>query len=923
MSSIFKVQTVRRRKPIGRRVVAPLVLLSWAFVMWSGPAVAAEAARPFAHPDRIRYDNQCLTIDGKDVFIFSGAFHYFRCPREFWRDRFQKIKEAGFNTVETYAAWNWHERQMPGGLGDYSKMNLDDLEAWLKMAEGFGFYIIVRPGPYICAEWDMGGFPQWLMNKKPKNPRREQAWLRSDDPAYLAWCQHWYDAVCPVIARHQITRKASNSPGVILVQVENEYDYASLPSEIMLNQVRALVEAARAKGIDVPLFTCWTHPVRGSADPLLRDVFDACNFYPRWNVNSVRANIDKLRREQPDAPLATTELQGGWFAQVGGKLSEDQEGVTASQINNLTLFTIQNGETILNYYMLFGGTNPGDWAARDLITSYDYNAPIRECGGVGDRYQRVWALGHMLAEHGPRLARSEAVACETSTSSKDVTLAMRRAKDGARYLFIRTSQHREPRQGTARIKEKQDGPAEVVVDYDLEPFGSKVLFLPVGATNAVQGEWLPKPAPEIERPAKLPWSVPITSALVRIDGGPSHWRKWMPGQTLAEAGVWDDRFIFYQATISSRVETNLLIEFPAKDRTVASINGKLLTCTTETASRAAFPIPPGRSEVRLLYEDRGHPNIGRGMENPAGLRAALLTRQSLSIGTPISGWRMREVEGTTNRPEIKPDFPDQNWRAVEVEALDANTLPPRGKAVYRATINMTADDLKAGKMTLNFGRIDDLGWVFVNGTNVGKTTDWSLPYSFDVTKQLHAGTNVVAVVVQNNDGGGGLGAPTFETASDSAPAPFKSFGSARGFDEKWWEPDLKEKGWTAASIPTPAETLGASLAWYRLEFKLPRVESSIWTPWRLRLNAIGNGFLYLNGKPLGRYWQAGPQHAFFLPECWLNFGDQNRNVLTLCLNGTDKGASILSAIVEPYGEFAEKRQGAKGTAAVSEIQGRR
>src|SRR5580693_1358160 len=66
-------------------------------------------ARPFLHPDRIRYDSQCLTIDGKDVFIYSGAFHYFRCPKELWRDRFQKIKEAGFNCVETYVAWNWCE----------------------------------------------------------------------------------------------------------------------------------------------------------------------------------------------------------------------------------------------------------------------------------------------------------------------------------------------------------------------------------------------------------------------------------------------------------------------------------------------------------------------------------------------------------------------------------------------------------------------------------------------------------------------------------------------------------------------------------------------------------------------------------------------------------------------------------------------
>src|SRR5271169_5044537 len=102
-------------------------------------AGAEPSPRPFLHPDRIKYDGHCLTIDGKDMFVYSGAFHYFRCPKPLWHDRFQKIKDAGFNTVETYVAWDWHERQMPSGLNDFSKVDLTDLDDWLKMAEDFGF----------------------------------------------------------------------------------------------------------------------------------------------------------------------------------------------------------------------------------------------------------------------------------------------------------------------------------------------------------------------------------------------------------------------------------------------------------------------------------------------------------------------------------------------------------------------------------------------------------------------------------------------------------------------------------------------------------------------------------------------------------------------------------------------------------------
>ena len=374
------------------------------------------------------------------------------------------------------------------------------------------------------------------VHQKPGEPLRDKGWLRSDDPVYLAWCKHWYDAVCPVIARHQITAKAPGEPGIILVQLENEYDFYKFPDDVMLRQVRELGEAARADGIDVPFLTCWTHPVRGQTDPLMRQIFDSCNFYPRWNVDSVEKDIKKLRKEQPDAPLMTTELQGGWFAEVGGKLSEDQEGVTASQINNLTLFVMQNGETAMNYYMLFGGTNPGDWAARKLLTSYDYAAPIREWGGVGERYQRVWALGHMLREHGAKLARAESVNCDVTVSQKDVTVVMRRAQDRSRYLFVRTSQHTESRSGIAHVKEKTGDAPEIIFNYALEPFGAKVLYLPPGVNSVEQGEWLPKPAPAIERPANLPPGVVFTSALRRDDTGPSSWSPFKSGQNLVQAG---------------------------------------------------------------------------------------------------------------------------------------------------------------------------------------------------------------------------------------------------------------------------------------------------------------------------------------------------------------------------------------------------
>jgi len=883
-------------------------LLLWLSFLESVSADQPASARPFLHPERIRYDSQCLTIDGRDVFIYSGAFHYFRCPQELWRDRFQKIKDAGFNCVETYAAWNWCEREMPAGLDDFSKVDVAGLDAFLKMAEEFGLYVIVRPGPFICAEWDNGGYPQWLVTKQPA--AQDGHWLRSDDPVYLAWCKHWYDAVCPVIARHQITQKAPGQPGVILVQLENEYDFPSFPDEVKLNQVRVLGQTARAAGIDVPLITCWTHVVRGQQDPLMRQVFDCCNFYTRWDVDGIQSQIDELRREQPDAPLATTELQGGWFSGVGEKtLSEQQDGLTASQINNLTLFVIQNGETILNYYMLFGGTNPDDMAARGLTTTYDYDAPIREWGGVGDRYARVAAIGRMLREHGVSLARSVLVPCDTTASQKDVTVVMRRAPDGGRYLFVRTSQHKDARSGTAHVKESSGGSTELVFDYQLEPFGAKILYLPPGINNVAQGEWLPKAAPAIERPADLPSPVVITSALSRDDPGPTQWTKLKPDASLAESGVYDSHFIFYQTKMTNATATNLLVQFAGHDAALAQVNGQPASHVGGTKDSSVFALPAGTVDVHLLYENPGHVHIGPLMSRPYGISSLRLTGAKFGASKPIDGWRMQLVPGTGNRPEVAADFADTNWQSVSVDNENADQLIPNQIGVFRAGLELTAADLSGGiKTMLNFARVDDLGWVYVNGDNVGITTNWSQAYAFDVSKQLHAGHNVIAVMVQNIGGGGGLSRPTLFQICDTSPFQCDSFGRPAGDGAKWWSPDLSVADWKPVTFGA-ADVAQADplLSWYRLNFSLPAVKAGIWVPWHLHLTASGNGFLYLNGHALGRYWDAGPQHDFFLPECWLNFGEGKTNNVTLNLRPIKGSANIQSAVVEPYQAYAEKR----------------
>lgn len=884
----------------------------------------AQNERVFSHPDRIRYDGQCLTIDGKDTFIYSGCFHYFRCPKELWDARLATIKSAGFNAIETYVPWNVHEVEMPAGLDDFSKVDLSDLDHFLTLAEQHGLYVIIRPGPYICAEWDRGGFPGWLITKKPQHPKTEP-WFRGDDPTFVAWSKHWYDAVCPVIAKHQITRKAPGEKGVILFQLENEYDYAPFSDEIKANYLKDLAEDAQAKGIDVPLFTCWARPVRGSTDPILRQVYDSCNFYPRWNVDEIIPRIEDLRKSQPDAPLQTTELQGGWFTNVSGTppLRPDRynwdDGTGPSQIQNLTLLTWQLGETITNYYMLFGGTNLADHAANGIATSYDYSAPIRENGGIDEKYLRVQSLGQMIAEHGAELARAKAVDLDVKVDQPDVTVAERRAPDGGRYIFIRTDQHESARQGTARVSEK--GGSTFEFNYDLEPFGSKVLYLPPGVSDAGQGQWLPRTLAPIARPGDLPSAITISNVLTRADAGPNQYKPLPAGQSLNDLGIYDSRFVYYQFNVhvdpseqAGHPKPMLRVGHSLGDEILATLDGKTVFPRDDFGTEALLDpmnaLRSGDSQATLLFENRGTGNFGPGMEKRAGVLAVGLVDDDRAKEV-IGNWRMKLID-SARRPqrlaEVAEQFDDQSWSPVAVDKIEADQLHERQNAVFRTTVDVSQESISKKQTALNIGRMDDRGWVFVNGKLIGRGEDWEANYTFEAGPELHAGKNTIAVVIQNNTGPGGLG--TVRWASPNA-GQWHRFDDISWSDQnegvrgQWWKPSLDTASWEKQALPQAKKDSDALLTWDRLDFELPSASAHVWVPWLLRLHAQGDGFIYLNGHFLGRYWELSGQRDFFLPDCWLNFGQAND--VTLCLAPARQGIGVESAQVIPYTAYAENR----------------
>lgn len=733
----------------------------------------------FPHPDRIRYDGKGFQIEGKDVFIYGGAFHYFRTPKAQWRDRFQKIKDAGFNTVETYVAWNYHERKAPSGPGDYSNMDLSELEAWIRMAEEFGFYIIIRPGPYICAEWAGGGYPQWLVPTfKPKDWPADKVWLQTDDPAYLAWNKHWYDAVARVVAPHQITRKPPGSPGVIMVQVENEYNRLRwLPKSVKINHLAALSRQIRAAGIDVLIISCWTTETRGSDHPDLADVVDFVNSYPRWNVRrQIDSQVKEQRRDAPDKPLGAMELQGGWYSDIGGQLSERISGVDGVQTQNLTLYVIQTGYSVINYYMLHGGTNFDDWASRDTTTTYDYDAAIREHGGVGDKWARLAGIGQLIREHGARLIRSELVLSRVELEDDQVEVAVRRAPDGTTYIFVRTEDRGAEHTGVARVMVEG---VRYVVRYALERFGSQVLVLPPGVNDAARGQWLPRRAAEPARPAAalLPQRFDLVTAQRAADMLPTEWTPLPPGSSLELMGVVGHHPVYYRVSPG-----------------------------------AAGLLQVGRIGERVIA-------------------ATMADGVRMQVGDDIAS------EASGDASSVSFNVGANVWEAILLQeriGLHHHTTPKLEQAWASG-----------------------LGYARLDGSE--------LPMEFASTERQRG------IELSTPQKANSLQWREVRVAPNAPPAP------------------------------------DALINWYRFEFSLPQKKAGVWVPWQFLLEAMGNGFLYLNGEPIGRTWEVGPQREFYLPESLLRFGPGQKNVLTVSLVSRGKGVSVRRAALVPANDYAEVR----------------
>ncbi|MGF7138181.1 beta-galactosidase [Roseimarinus sediminis] len=299
-------------------------------------------------------------LDNEPFQIRCSEMHFARVPKEYWRHRLQMNKALGMNTVSAYMFWNFHERTP----GEFTFEGQADVAEFCKMAQEEGLWVILRPGPYVCAEWEMGGLPWWLL-------KHDDIALRSKDPRFVEASRRYLKEVGKQLAPLQV----SNGGPILMVQVENEYGFYSDDAEYMGEMRQAILDA----GFDAPLFAC--NPKHTLKNGYRADLFPVVNFGA-----DPKGAFENLREILPEGPLMCGEFYSGWFDTWG---TPHTFGNIDPYLRDME-YMLKEGASF-SIYMAHGGTTFGFWAGADRpfkpdCSSYDYGAPINEAGNTTPKF---------------------------------------------------------------------------------------------------------------------------------------------------------------------------------------------------------------------------------------------------------------------------------------------------------------------------------------------------------------------------------------------------------------------------------------------------------------------------------------------------------------------------------------------------------
>lgn len=737
----------------------------------------------------IDYDRNGFIINGKREFLIGGEFHYFRVPAEMWEDRLQKMKATGANLISVYIAWNMHEPEEGKQRwdGDY------DLDRFLTLCEKYGFYVLIKPGPYICAELDFGGHPDWLIKKVANGEFR----IRMLDEKYLELCKYWYKSCAGQIHSHLIT----NGGTIIAAQVENEYDhlmeYGEEPISVedAVKYFMFLKDTMEEYGINVPKFANEAEFLRG------KGIIDTRTYYPNipglWMSEYERFEEKLLssKETQSDAPVMILELQAGWFSQIGEPTYVP--GVDVVEGVSKSVFT--TGASIVNYYMMVGGTTfpfmggRGDVALGGYgnITSYDFGgAPIGETGEL-EKEKYYWIKGfirfarefnHIISESDGKefmkiIGGGENIAVLNDDHAfLDVSIdkayenftTYQEGNEDGRFFFVRNVEEAD-KPIIVKVPEEVNG-REYIFSTTVKanqtrmfPIAFKIPGSDVRLNYAVSEIWMTqnygeKTAAVMYGTARTAGEICLNVSADQITvkagdvkkydiGGGSSMVTYVHGDTIIIEAA-DVTFFILDEKMIGRVdalETGLLFHnayyLEQIDETKDAISLTAQIKENTDTQFAFYPMKAGESPVKAVLDETGIAlrEDASGIVETSFETAVFADRPEV---TWTSDWKY-----LADSREIQDAYDDSDWKYLEKPiSLEEADMFRHGYYWYRAQFEL-ADDVQAGYLYFDHNDTDRY-LLYINGTLVFRSRNKSID-RHNITAALRKGTNTVAVLYAN------------------------------------------------------------------------------------------------------------------------------------------------------------------------------
>ncbi|KAK8034885.1 hypothetical protein PG993_009880 [Apiospora rasikravindrae] len=694
--------------------------------------------------DIVTWDEHSLFVNGTRVLILSGEFHPFRLPVPYlWLDVFQKVRALGFNTVSFYVDWALLE----GNPGHFTAEGVFALEPFFEAAQKAGIWLIARPGPYINAEVSGGGYPGWL--------QRVRGLLRTAAPDYLAATDTYMSNVCRMIADAQIT----NGGPIILFQPENEYtwanDYTPFPDGAYMDYV---MKQARDAGVTIPFISNDAAPLGhnapgtgvGQVDVYGHDGYPLgfdCASPTVWPAGALPTDWRALHLQQsPSTPYSINEFQAGSFDPWGGWGFEQCSQLVNHEFERVFYKnTFAAGVSILNLYMIFGGTNWGNLGHSGGYTSYDYGSVIKEDRTITrEKYSELKLEANFMMASPAYLTATPAVnATHAYSDNADiiVTPLLGNSTEDGSFFVVRHTDYTSlastsykitlpTSQGNITIPQTNhslslDGRDSkvMVTDYDVQGIellystadifthqtllnGSKVLIIYAGQNEFnefVVNE--PGPFNVVEGGQNL-------SRLGSASKSPILGWFTSTERTIVQVGDLTvyllDRRSAYQYWVTAVVgsPSKLIINGPYFVRSVA-LNGSELSIKADLNVSTPIEVigaPPGTKTIRI-----------NGKDTPFEYSDKSLT-MNITLSTPLIELPNLESLGWTSvdsLPEVQASYDDSAWTVVN-QTYTNNTYSP-----LRTTVTTYAADYGFNTGTLVYrGHFNATGWETSFSLNV-------------------------------------------------------------------------------------------------------------------------------------------------------------------------------------------------------------